>query len=810
MKIFRIVLYVILSLIVLAIIAGGIFIKYTSSKGIPDYESDISLKNMQAEVTVLRDSLAIPHIYAKNEEDLYRAVGYVMAQDRLWQMDLLRRLTTGRLSEIFGKDMIEADLLFRSLKFSEKSNLVLEKSNPEVIACLEAFADGVNQYIESKGGKLPPEFSILGYLPEPWEPVHSANLIGYMSWGLTMAWSTETILFKIQQIVDDVHYRELIPNLDFHDKYVIPDPEKDSALAFYSPLNTIDNDISVLGLQVLQASNNWAVSGSKSLTGKPLLANDMHLDLNAPGIWYQMHQVVEGKLNVTGVVLPGQPLVICGHNENVAWGMTNVMLDDMDFYVETLKSDDSASYLLNGEWKDLIIKEETIHIKGGDSVFRFNRFTHRGPVVSEIKGFKDHIVSMRWIGMEFSNELNAVYLFNRMKNWDEFRTAAKDFIAISQNMVYADKAGNIGMQTVGGIPIREGNPATFFRGDTSLNDWKGLVPFEELPFVYNPEDGFVASANNRTISSNYPHYISLWFDLPFRYEGIVEELTAKEILNHADFIAIQSKQESVNARKFTPVYLEALKSYVSDMNELEKKAYDLLSEWGNSNFSMDKNSIPATLFEYMFIELIRSVFLDEIGDELLMGLLKQDLVPHYLLNNIRITGKSVWTDNINTTGKQETFTDNIIEAFVNTVIKLEESGVNIDDWKWGNYHTLTLKHPLGSVNMLNRAFQLNRGPFPVGGSFHTVSPYSYPLDSPFGANHGASHRHIYCTANWDNSLVIIPTGTSGIPASDYYCDQTEMYLNYQYKKDRYSKGAVEKNVKYRMVIGGEDDLPIQP
>ena len=803
MKIFRISLIILMSIIIISVIALGIFISYTSKKGIPDYSTDVNLKNIHSQVRVVRDSFAIPHVYAENDDDLYRAVGFLMAQDRLWQMDLLRRLTSGRLSEIFGKDLVEADLLFRSLNFSGKSKIVLERSDPEVVACLEAFADGVNQYIELRNNKLPPEFTILGYKPEPWEPVHSVNLIGYMSWGLTVPWNVETVLFKIKQKIDEKRYQELIPNPDFQKSYIFRE-FNNGTLPFtpVSAMNNIDNIISDLGLQVLQASNNWAVGGAKSRTGKPLLANDMHLDLNAPGIWYQMHQVVEGKLNVTGVILPGQPFIICGHNEYVAWGMTNVMLDDMDFYMETLNEEDSGQYLLDGVWKDLIIKEELINIKGGESVTRYNRFSHRGPIISEIKGFKDHVISMRWIGMEYSNEVMAVYKFNRMKDWDEFRNAAKDFISISQNIVYADRAGNIGMQMVGGIPLRDGNPSNFFRGDTSLHDWKGILPFEKLPYSYNPESGFVASANNRSTDDTYPYYISHWFDLPNRYEVIVEALTGKEKLDQTDFIAIQTDQTSMNARKLTPVYIDALDTFKSKMNDAELEAYNHIAAW---DYKMDGNSIASTIFETMFIELIRSVFLDEIGEELLTGLLKQDIIPHYLLDRLRIIPESPWTDNINTPDKVESFTDNIIEAFINTIQKITaKAGKNQEDWKWGYFHTLTLKHPLGKVKMLDRAFQLNRGPYPVGGSFHTVSPYSYALDESFESNHGSSHRHIYCTANWDNSFVIIPTGTSGVPASDYYCDQTNMYINYEYRKDRYSKNAVERNVKYRMIIGKEE------
>ena len=802
MKALKYFFYGILGIIVLGIIGGGIFIRIVSRKGIPDYNKDIILKGLSSEVLILRDSFAVPHIYAATMEDVYMASGYVMAQDRLWQMDLLRRLTTGRLSEIFGKDMAEIDLLFRSLGFSQKSEIVIDSAGVDVRKYLEAFSDGVNQYINQRGKKLPPEFTILGYKPEPWEPVHSANLIGYMSWNLSMSWDIEAVLFKISQVVDEHKSNELIPDLNFQDKPIFSGLELRGAIFEQESVITRANQfISDFGLQILRGSNNWAVSGERSTTGMPLMANDMHIELNAPGIWYQIHQVVEGKLNVTGVAVPGQPFVVCGHNADIAWGMTNVMLDDMDFYIETLHEKDTLKYLCNGEWLDMRVEEEIIKTSEGLSITGYNRFTHRGPVISEIKDIEDYVVSMRWIGREYSNELLSVYKFNKAKNWEDFRDAAKGFISIAQNIVYADKEGNIGLQTAAGVPIREGNPAMFYRGDTSAYDWRGLVPFEELPYSYNPENGFVASANNRTAGPDYPHYISYWYDLPNRYETIVEKLSSREKHDRASFAEIQANQVSMFARKFTPVFLSGLSTYEERMTQLQKEAYSYLTEW---DYNMDINSIASSIFDVIYLELVKAVFHDELGDDLFREFIKKDLLPSYLLDRVRVTGESLWTNNVNTPDKQETFTDNIIEAFINAVDWLESrAGRKPEKWKWGKLHTLTLEHPLGSVKMLDRAFELNRGPFPTGGSYHTVSPYSYSFEKPFQVNHGASHRHIYCTKDWDNSLVIIPTGICGVPASIYYCDQTHNYLNNIYNTDKFSRSAVSRGAKYRMTLNSE-------
>ena len=802
MKTIRISLWVLLALIVTGIIAGTIFIRSLSKSALPDYNKDVDLSGIIKEVQVFRDATAMPHVYAENEEDLYRATGYLMAQDRMWQMDLLRRLTQGRLSEIFGKDLVNADQLFRSLHFSQKSRMVLDSTGPEIMTCLDAFTDGVNQYIAENKGKMPLEFRVLGYEPEPWEPLHSANLIGYMAWGLTMPWSMEATLYRLRQVLDDDHFNELVPDMAYHDSYVIPGKEQGLASLSETMLDVASKTIRDLGLYVFQGSNNWAASSSRTENGMAILANDMHLELNAPGIWYQLHQVVPGKLNVTCVVLPGQPFVVCGHNEDVAWGMTNVMLDDMDFYLETIHPEDSTKYKLDGEWKDLIFEKEEIFTKEGDTIVVYNKFTHRGPVISKFKKLGDEAVSMRWTGNGFSNELISVYRYNRMKNWEEFREAASTFIAISQNIAYADRFGNIGLQTAAGIPIREGNGIFIVPGDTSLYDWKGLVPFGELPYEYNPASGQVSSANNRTAGDEYPYYISRWFDLPFRANRIKEGLSVDRKLNLEDFMNIQANQNSKWAELLLPYLLEQMEGIQDHSSENVKTAFKLLKEW---DYEMAKESIPATLFEQTYIELLNLMMADELSKDHLKLLLDQDMLVSYMFDRIRRTNTSVWFDNTATKDKIENPSEIIKAALEKAVASLEERlGTNPSEWEWGKVHTLTLKHPLGSVAALDKAFKLNRGPFPVGGSYHTVSPFSYPFDDLFRSNHGSSHRHIYLTGDWDNSKVILPTGISGIPASEYYCSQTKDYLDYNYKTDPFTREKVEEAAVYQMKIRKKD------
>jgi penicillin G amidase len=795
MKILKRILSIILLVIVLAMAGGMIFLNSVKTRALPDYNKGIDLTSLSAPVTVFRDSLGIPHIYAENEEDLYRTVGYVMAQDRLWQMDLLRRITTGRLSEVLDPGLVEADLLFRALEFSKKSQRVMDQTDPQILLSLGAFTDGVNQFIEQNQKNLSFEFTMLGYKPDPWELVHSFNLIGYMAWDLSSGWNTDMSLYKIQQVVSDTLFQELLPDFMLQDISVFPDYMKShKALELKSAMNDAIKVIDELGLQVFEASNNWAVSGKKSETGMPIMANDMHLGLMAPGIWYQMHQVIEGELNVTGVSLPGAPYIIAGHNEDIGWGMTNVTVDDLDFYLETINPVDSNQYLLDGSWVDMRIVEEKIVVKGAEEPeLRVNRFTHRGPVVSEFKGVKDKVISARWQGNEYSNELRSVYLLNRAADWEEFRDALSTFNSVSQNVVYADRFGNIGLQTSAGVPIRNSGGILVYPGDTSVYDWQGQVPFEELPMSYNPGCGYVSSANNKTVGEDYPYYIGSWYSMPWRIGRIREMLEEKEILGTADFKRMLRDQLSHFAMKMTPLYLEALQDHSSGEYQA---AFQALADW---DYDMQSTSSAALIFEIMFLELNRAMFQDELGEHYRQ--LAYNPIAKNLIEKTRVKGESLWCDNVNTPDHTESFHDNILTAFQHSMDTISSMyGSDVSAWEWGKLHKVAIMHPMGSKPIVEKLFKVNRGPYSIGGSSHTVSPYSYPKGQSFIANHGASERHIFHTADWDRSLTVTPTGTSGIPASPHYLDQTPLYINNLYHRDHFSREAVENNQLYKAVF----------
>jgi penicillin amidase len=804
MRIVKFVLLGIVVIVVVGFIASYLFVHSVATRALPDYNSVINLRGITDEVVVYRDSHAVPHVFAKNEHDLYMAVGYIMAQDRLWQMDLLRRATTGRLSEIFGEKLVKTDLFMRSLRMPEKSRMMLDRTDDRnILRVLEAFCDGVNQYIDRVKNKLPPEFIILKYTPEKWMPEHSLNLVSFMALDLSTAWKSELVLYKLMLKLGADMSRDLIPDTSRQGFVVYPDDGTTSGQVDLPPeLADYGRVLADLGLVVFAGSNNWAVSGKKSVTGKPLFANDMHLGLNCPGIWYQMHQVVEGEYSVTGVVLPGQPCVISGHNDRIAWGFTNVMVDDMDFYLEKINPDNPAEYRYGDRWRPLEIRQETIRIKDKEPVEEEIRFTHRGPIVSGIKKIKDRAISMRWVGNEFSNEVRTVYRLCRAKNWDDFRDAFSTFGATSQNVAYADVDGNIAIYCCALVPIRKAeNAIRVMPGWTDEYEWKGMVPFEELPHVYNPASGFVSSANNKSVDDTYPYYISRWFAPSARIDRIRELLAGKQKLSIDDFKRIQADQYS----KFVANIKDEIIREVTGsgtLTPLERQALDILSSWDGE---LAKESSATSIFETFYGTFIRNVFADEMGDDLFKEYFWSILLHRHAVDNILQNRDSAWYDDITTVNKKETYAAIVRQSYRDSLAYLKERlGNDPTQWQWGKLHRLLLKHPLGQVKALDTVFKLNRGPFEIGGSGHTVCKFDYHVTEPYDTDFGVSQRHIYSLADWNASLSVIPTGTSGIPASDHYCDQTKLYIANGYHHDLVDRELIKKEAMYMMIIRGSE------
>lgn len=557
------------------------------------------------------------------------------------------------------------------------------------------------------------------------------------------------------------------------------------------------NDLTFLNSS--SASNNRAISGKKSQTGKPILSNDMHLALNSPGVWMQLHQVVPGKLNVTGVMFPGEPFIIAGHNDKIAWGMTNMVVDGIDLYLEKINPESQNQYFFNGKWHDMDVREEKIFVRKGDTDIVQIRSTHRGPLISGYRDTGASAVSMKWSGQDESDEVRSAYLLNRAKNWTLFREAISAFRTVSQNFVYADTEGNIGLSTGGGIPLRKSNGNFLRSGETDEFDWRGYVPFVLLPFTYNPSENYLASANNRTVGEDYPYYINYCFATPYRFDRIRHMLEEKDNLSIDDFTAIINDKHSECASLLLP-YLLQIDSGKYLLSDMEK---DVLAELKNWDLEMSEEKICPKIFEYFRLALLENLLSDELGE------IFDDLCPK-LADNILFhtakTGTCDWIDNINTSEK-ETIDDIVLLSFRQCLQDLSEvARKNADRWQWGRIHTLRLEHPLGSSKLLNFIFRFNSHTYPIGGGDHTINMFC-SSSSGFKVNIGPSVKNIFNTSNWDDSLTVIPTGASGIPGSEFYLSQTDSYVSGSLYKDHFSKEAVLASSKYKLVLIPLTDKP---
>jgi penicillin amidase len=765
-----------------------------SRKGLDQYTGEIVVDGLKENVTVYRDQRGMPHIYASDEHDLYFTAGFITAQDRLWQMDLIRRSGAGRLSEIFGKKFVQSDRFFRCLGIAEKSKKVIENEDPGIVRYLQDYADGVNFYILKARKKLPPEFRILKYEPDLWKLEDIAGIIGIIGWSLA-GHNLDIELFCNKALLS-LGYEVaagLIPDNSGTENVVHP--------GFITGKNALDDAFSFavtgqrlasMGLNGFSASNNWAVSGKKSATGKPLFSNDMHLTINSPGVWMQMHQVVSGKINVTGVLFAGEPFIVAGHNEVIAWGMTNMFVDAIDLYREKINPDNPGQYLFNGSWKDMSVRKEIIKIRGG-SADTFNiMFTHRGPIISGLRNTGLESISMKWSGFDESNEIKAVALLNTASDWNDFKTALANFRTINQNFIYADTNGNIGLFSGGGIPIRKNNGVFIRDGTTDEYDWEGYLPADRQPFTYNPEKGYVSSANNKTVNNDYPFYIGSVFAAPYRINRIRELLDQKEIFSIDDFKTMTNDQHSDCAGHLVP-YILILRDRNSELSENETEVLSLFSEW---DYDMNKELICPSVFEYFRLSLLKNLLADELGE--LFGELPPHIADNYL-HFVADAGKDRFVDNVKTKAK-ESFEEIILLSFKDCIKEMERIyGKNMNKWQWGDIHTLTVVHPLGTSKILNFFYRFNSEKYRVGGGDHTINMFR-SLDPGFEVDAGPSVKNIFNPADWDNSYTILPTGESGIPKSEFYLSQTRTFLEGGFYKDAFTDEAVKKAAKYTLVL----------
>lgn len=543
------------------------------NRSLPQTKGELSVPGLLAEVKVVRDENGVPHITAKNEHDLFFAQGFVQAQDRLFQMDLSRRQASGQLSEVIGEAAVKRDKFFRTLGLRRAAKASYDAYNEEAKKVLQAFANGVNAYIElaKQEGRLPIEFRLLGYEPKPWTPIDSLTIGKYMAFDLGGHWQGQAFRYWALKNLPKEKAYDLFPSYP-KDAPTIVQAYKDVQLSVEKAF------ASAVIPREWNGSNNWVVSGKKTKSGKPLLANDPHLSLSTPSIWYQMH-LQAPTLNVSGVIFSGIPGIILGHNEHVAWGVTNTGPDVQDLYIEKRNPANKRQFLYNGKWEDARVVKEPIKVKGGKTIPYKVTITRHGPVISDFAYKDDNMAfSLCWTALDPSTELQAILEMNKATNWQQFEKALEHFHVPTQNFVFAAKDGTIAYKANGKIPVRKkGDGLLPVPGWTDEYEWIGFIPFDRLPRVVNPKEGFIATANNKVIGNHYPYHISHHWAQPYRYMRIAQVLESKNNLTIEDMKKLQMDQTNLWAKEFVPVLVQAVAG--KPLSKIERKALDELRNW---------------------------------------------------------------------------------------------------------------------------------------------------------------------------------------------------------------------------------------
>ncbi len=783
-------------LVGLLLIAGVLFVKNYLKPTEILYSGTIETPNITEPVEVYFDSYGVPHVFAENDDDMFFVAGYLGARDRLFQMAFMKYTYTGQLSRVVNDTLFAEDKFLRTLGFESVAEKTLEKIPKELLAHLQKTCDGINAYAQSLSpAEYPLEFRLIGIEELPtFEPKDIAGLSTLMAWELQGGWDSELFFGAIQEQFGPEYLADILPG--YRPNYITIASSENVLLLGYQEFaektrslrNVLKTERSGYG------SNVWVVSGEKTVTKKPLLANDPHLAFNQPPWWYEI-RLKSNNYNFGGYGLYGFPLPVLGHNEHIAWGFTNVMADDMDFYVEKL-NEDQTEYYMDGEWIPLTIKKETTKLRSGKEKEIIIKSTHRGPIVSGIHPDaknNNRAISFRWTEFDAFDETTAMFRMAKAKNWEEFSDASKTFGAPGQNLTYADTQGNIGWRPGVKIPIREGAEALLpFDGTTSKHDWQGYVPFEEMPFLFNPEKGYISNGNNKTIDSSYPYYISRYWADPSRATQIQKRLEELKTVSIKDMADIQNDITSPFAQEYLKVFT---KTYRKKSSVDGDRIYALLKDWDGKETI---ESQAALAFHLLYLAIVENLFEDELrllGKDSMKTLLSLRYIKSLAVRKAFEEKNSLWIDNVDTP-KQETLEDIVNQSFKQAGEKL----TSFKDKTWGNVHTLTVEHRLDKDPVVKKWINFSVGPFPMAGSDKTPRAASYKAREPFEVVAGASMRRIIDLSNLDNGLSILPTGQSGLFGSKHYDDQAPLYNSNSYKPFQFHEETIKNDPSMKKLI----------
>ncbi|GGD21767.1 penicillin acylase family protein [Nocardioides daphniae] len=835
------VIALVLLLVALAVHATNVY-----RRPLPQTTGEAQLPGLGAAVEVLRDANGVPQLYADTDRDLIRAQGYVHAQERFFEMDVRRHATAGRLAELFGREALDSDKMVRTMGWRRVADEELGLVSTDTRALLDAYADGVNAYLaQHDPDEIAVEYSLLGltgldHVPAKWTATDSLAWLKAMAWDLRGNMDDEidravAALDNDPSVVADLHppydarrHLSIVPeaaSVSGRVDEVADELADDLADGGSSPAAAVaaldaaraaaDAVPALLGRGDSLGSNSWVVAGSRTATGKPLLANDPHLGTSQPGIWTQMglhcrEVTPDCTLDVAGFTFSGFPGVVIGHNAEIAWGFTNLGPDVTDLYLERVRGD---VWWQDGRARRLEDRTETIRVRGEEDFVLRVRSTDHGPLISDV--FQDassvganaareagepdpYAVALRWTALDPGTTADAVFALNRAGDWTSFRAAAALFDVPSQNLVYADRAGNIGYQAPGRIPVRRPGhdgrtPAAGWR---KANDWTGRhIPFEALPSVLNPAEGFIVTANQAVTGPDYPYFLTDDWDEGYRAQRIRELLADDTEVSVGDMARIQLDAANPMADALVPAL-----TAIDDLSPYVQEAVDLLAEWDGQDRA---DSAAAAYFHVVWERLLALTFHDDLRERIHPnGGARWVSVVERLLTQPR---HALWDDR--DTEETEQRDDVLRRALVEARDEMTaRRSRNPDRWAWGHLHELELTHQtLGTsgIGLVERIFNRNGGG--VDGSHAAPNATAYDATEGFTVTSSPSMRMVVDLADFDDSRWVNLTGVSGHPASSHYDDQVELFVEGRTLPWHFSRDAVRRASEDRLLLAPTDD-----
>lgn len=767
----------------------------------------IQLKDIKDRITIHRDERGIPYVEAQNDEDLYFGQGYATAADRLWQMDLFRRTARGELSEVLGAGpnnvALDQDKLHRTYGFTQAAEAELGSASPRVRTVLEAYARGVNAYAASLGPKsLPPEFQLLQYNFRPWTAADSLVLVKIFFEALSDTWRLD-LMRQALSVIPVEKRAELLPEISPIDVLVVGKDTQSKAKTAQLKREPVSAEtlaklahnqaiaaaaLERIGLftDALAASNNWVVSGSRTVSGKPLLANDPHLRPTSPSIWHMVHLSAPG-VRVAGVVMPGLPGVIIGHNDRIAWGFTNVGPDVQDLYIEKFNPDNPKQYQTPSGWQDAVIRREEIKVRKGIGSSEHDIVTHEvtvtshGPIIFEGDGKR---YALRWTALDpAKNNADSTYRLNRARNWKEFNEALESFTAPTQNIVYADVEGHIGYHAAGVIPIRKsGDGSVPYDGSTDAGEWTGYIPSAKLPALFDPPSGIIVTANQRIVGTDYPYFLTHSWAQPYRARRILDLLNEKPKLGAEDFRRILGDVHAIAGVTFTREAVKLLRPKLTPADEKLRSTLDAFEKWdGRVNAESTIGPIASQM---------RLAFRSKV----LTAALGQELVRNYQWSNFDTTLDRVLKDQPAGWLPKEfaSYADLLRASYDDAIANLTKSlGTDQSKWTWGEMAKARFPHPLGQAPLIGAQFAIP--PFPQNGTGGLIG-------ATVNVGSGVSMRLIADPSDWDKTQQGIALGESGVPKSPHWNDQLNDWRAVTPREFPFTQAAVVKAAKETLVL----------